>query len=244
MRTIICLVGLLAWGSASAAGKTRVAVVSIQAPPDLVFTGKSLSQAIADEAGQGGAFEVVGPQDVEQKLGREATAALVRCADDVRCLSERAAKLDVDRVVAGWLQRSGECYAITLVHVDVRAQKRLATVRRDVPIASRKLRPDVIAALPKLLSGEADAEGTLRIDASVSGATVLVDERPAGTTPLAHRLPAGRHKVQVAKAGYAVADPVWIDVPAGGEVEHRQRLFEIPARDRPNSTRPTAPPGR
>jgi hypothetical protein len=244
MRTIVCLVGLLAWGSASAAGKPKLAVVSLQAPPDLVFTGKSLSQAIADEARRGEGLEVMGPDAVEQKLGREGTGALVRCADDARCLAERGAKLDVDRVVAGWLQRSGDRYSVTLVHVDVRAQKRLAWFRRDVPIASRKLRPDVVAAVPGLLSGQTDAVGTLEIDATVSGATVLVDGVLAGATPLARQLPPGRHKVQVSKAGYAAADPVWLDVPAGGQVHHVQRLFQIPARDRPNNASAAADPGR
>ncbi|BDG03291.1 PEGA domain-containing protein [Anaeromyxobacter oryzae] len=237
MRTLVCLATLLASGIASAAAPTpRLAVVSLDAPPDLTFTGKSLSDAIADEARHGGGFEVMGPDAVERTLGREGTVALVRCADDARCVADRAARLGVEHVVAGWIQASQDRYSVTLVHVDVGAHRRVAWVRRDVPIASRKLRADVLAAVPGLLSGEADRQGTLDVEASVKDATVTVDERIAGTTPLHQQLPPGRHKVQVSKAGYAAADPVWVDVPAGGRAQHVQRLYEIPPRDRPNKT--------
>jgi hypothetical protein len=243
MRTLVCLLILLAAGSASATSP-KLAVVALDAPPDLTFTGKSLSEAIAVHAREGGAFEVIGPDAVERTLGRIGTASLVSCADDARCLAGRVARLDVDRVVAGWIQRSGDRYVVTLVHVDARAQKRIAWFRREVPIASRQLRPDVLAAVPGLLSGDADRQGTLEVDATVSGATVTVDDVEAGLTPLARELAPGRHKVSVAKPGYAAADPVWIDVPAGGRAHHLQRLYEIPARDRPNAVAPRPDAGR
>ena len=66
------------------------------------------------------------------------------------------------------------------------------------------------------------------------GALVTIDDVPVGTTPLSRPVKPGKHKVHVAQAGYADAAPVWVEVPPNGAVEHRPRLYEIPARDRPN----------
>jgi hypothetical protein len=42
--------------------------------------------------------------------------------------------------------------------------------------------------------------------------------------------------VKVAGAGFQDAAPVWVEVPSNGIVEHRPRLYQIPARDRPNQS--------
>jgi hypothetical protein len=63
---------------------------------------------------------------------------------------------------------------------------------------------------------------------------VTVDDQPAGKTPIAKVVKPGRHKVQVALRNHAEAEPAWVEVPAGGIVEHRARLYLIPARERPN----------
>jgi hypothetical protein len=231
MRSFVRLAVLLSWASAAWAAPARVAVVSLEAPPDLTFMGKSLSDAVATEAAQLEGFEVLGPGAVEEQLGREATAALVRCADDANCLRAHGAKLGVDRVIAGWLQKKGDRYKVALVHVDVKSGERVAAFEREVPIASRRLKPEVLAATPALLGGQVDRVGVLKVFADVPGAAVTIDDAPAGTAPVTRSLPPGRHKVQVSKAAYAPTDPVWIQVPAGGSAEHRQRLFPIPARD-------------
>lgn len=233
MRTIACLLGLLAWGSAAAA-PLKLAVVPLEAPPDLTFVGRSLAEAIAGEARAGGSFDVVGPGDVAGRLGRSAERDLVRCADDARCLADRGRPLAVDRLVAGWVRRTGDRYVVSVVHVDATNGATVASFRREIPIASRRLREDVVAASSGLVRGQADAAGWLRVESTVQGAAVTIDGRPVGTTPLTRRVEAGRHAVQVAMPGHAPADPVWIDVPAGETVEHRQRLYEIPARDRGN----------
>ena len=36
--------------------------------------------------------------------------------------------------------------------------------------------------------------------------------------------------------GWADQDATWVEVPANGMVEHRPRLYLIPARDRPNAS--------
>lgn len=233
MRTIpFVLAAALAWVPA-AASEGRLAVVPLEAPPELTFTGKSASEAFAAEAAKTG-VEVISPTKVEERLGRTATQALVRCADDPKCLSTRSSALGVDRVVGGWLRKRGEAYRVMLVHVDARTGKLLGSLQREVPVASRRLQKEIALGAPLLLGGEGDAKGTLAIFTTPPGALVTVDDVPVGTTPLTRSVRPGRHKVQVAATGYADAAPVWVDVPANTTVEHRPRLYEIPARDRPN----------
>jgi TolB-like protein len=240
MRTLARLVVLVACAGAARADSPRLAVVALDAPPELTFTGKNVAQAVAAEARRSGAFEVVGPDAVEQRLGRTATAAFVSCGGDAPCLARAGARLGVDRVVAGWLRKAGDRYEVHLVLVDVATGERLGVLAREVPVASRTLRQVVLAAAPALLAGRADARGVLKVLSEVAEARVAIDDEPAGTTPLTRSVLPGRHKVQVTKDGFALGDPVWIDVPAGHTVEHRPRLFELPARERGAGASPTA----
>lgn len=233
MRTLLCLLALLASAPAGAAGR-RLAVVSLDAPPELTFMGKSAADAFAKEAAKDAGIEVVAPAQVEEKLGRSRTQDLVRCADDSKCLADKAVSLGVDRVVGGWLRKRGEAYRISLVHADAKTGERLGGVEREIPVASRRLQRDVAAAASALLSGEKDATGILKVVTAVPGAAVSIDDADAGTTPVTHHVKPGRHKVHVALAGFQDAVPVWVDVPANAVVEHRPRLYQIPARDRPN----------
>ena len=86
LRSLAAVV-LVAAGSARAGGG-RVAVVTLDAPPELANTGRSVSEAFAQRAAAEG-YEVVGPAAVAAKLGRDAHAALVNCGDDATCLADR-----------------------------------------------------------------------------------------------------------------------------------------------------------
>lgn len=234
MRPLPCvLAAALAAGAPALAAEGRLAVVPLDAPPELLFTGKSAAEAFAKEAARGG-LDVILPAQVEEKLGRAATLALVRCGDDSRCLAARAAKLEVDRVVGGRLRKRGEAYRVALVHADAKTGERLGLVEREIPVASRRLQKEMALAAPLLLGGKGDAKGVLTVVTSPPGALVTVDDVPVGTTPLEHSVRPGRHKVQIAATGYADAAPVWLDVAADEVVHHRPRMYEIPARDRPN----------
>ncbi len=214
---------------------TRVAVVTLDAPAQLQNTGRSVAEAFAKKAAASG-YEVVGPAAVAQKLGRDAHAALVRCADDAQCLADRGAKLGVDRIVGGSLQQRGTSYRVAVVSANAITGARLGGLEREIPVASRRLQKDVADAAPALLEGGKEATGVLRIVTDAPGAAVTVDDVAAGRTPVAKVVKPGRHKVQVALPGYADAEAAWVDVPANGIVEHRPRLYAIPARDRPNAS--------
>jgi PEGA domain len=232
MPALSCLLAAaLAVGSAAPA--PRLAVVPLDAPPELTFTGRGAAEAFAAEAAKRG-FEVMTPAQVEEKLGRAGAQELVRCADDASCLASRAAALGVDRVVSGWVRQRGDAYRVALVHVDVRTGARLGGIEREVPVASRRLAKEVALAAPLLLGGQGDAKGVLHVVTTPGGALVTVDDVPVGTTPLLREVRPGRHKVEVAATGYFEAAPAWVDVPANATVEHRPRLFEIPARGKPN----------
>lgn len=233
MRALLCLLAAAAAAVPARGAEGRLAVVALDAPPELTFMGKSVAEAFASAAAQQGG-EVLAPSAVEAKLGRAATQALVACADDARCLAAKGAALGVDRVVGGWLRKRGEAYRVALVHADARSGERLGALEREIPIASRRLQKDVAAAAPGLLAGGADATGVLQVVTDAPGAKVTLDDVDAGTTPLSRTVKPGRHKVQVSGAGYQDATEVWVEVPANGVVEHRPRLYQVPARDRPN----------
>ncbi len=236
MRPLLALTAALAAASTARAADVKLAVVALDAPPELTFMGKSTAEAFAKEARGAGGWEVVEPSRVEATLGRDATLELVRCGDDAKCLSDRARKLGVQRIVGGWLRRKGESYRVALVHADAATGERLGGIEREIPVASRRLQKDVAAAAPALLAGEKDATGVLKVVTAMPGALVTIDDADAGTTPVARVVKPGKHKVKVAGAGFQDAAPVWVEVPANGIVEHRPRLYQIPARDRPNQS--------
>jgi hypothetical protein len=233
MRALLCLLAAIVVAGPARGAEGRLAVVSLEAPPDLTFMGKSVAEAFAKAAAKEGG-EVLAPSEVEAKLGRAATQALVRCADDARCLSEKAAALGVDRIVGGWLRKRGEAYRVALVHADAKSGERLGGLEREIPVASRRLQKDVAAAAPGLLAGGADASGVLKVVTDAPGAAVTIDDVDAGTTPLTRTVRPGRHKVHVSGAGFQDATPTWVEVPANGIVEHRPRLYHVPARERSN----------
>lgn len=223
----------LAGGAASAA--PRVAVVTLDAPPQLANTGKSVAEAFAKKAAASG-YEVLGPAAVEQKLGRSAHASLVGCGDDARCLADRGARLGVDRIVGGTLGQRGASYRVAIVNADAKTGARLGGLEREIAIASRRLQKDVADSAPALLEGGQEATGVLKVATDAPGAMVTVDDVLVGKTPVLRVVKPGKHKVKVVLTGYADADPVWVDVPASAIVEHRPRLYAIPARDRPNAS--------
>ncbi|HEX9241603.1 MAG TPA: PEGA domain-containing protein [Anaeromyxobacter sp.] len=231
LRSLAVVLALCA-GTARAAGPS-LAVISLDAPSELSATGRSLAEAIAHKAD---GFQVTGPDAAEQKLGKSAYAALVRCGDDSECLAAKGKKLEVDRIVGGRLSKRGTSYRVALVHADGKTGARVGGVEREVAVASRRLQKDVVDATPALLQGSQEPTGVLRVVTEAPGAEVSVDGAVVGKTPVAHVVKQGRHQVKVALPGFVDAEAVWLEVPAGGIVEHRPRLYRVPGRDRPNAS--------
>jgi len=217
---------------AAPAGPPRLAVVPLDAPTELALLGRSLAEAVAQEAAKSGWLQVVSPAEVLAKLGPDGTAQAAQCGDSVACYVGPALRLGVDRIVGGWIDRNGNNYRFGLVNVDVKSSTAVARATREVPIASRRIRSDVVAAAGPLLRGEAAGSGTLAVITEVAGADVRIDDQAAGRTPLEARLTAGKHKVEVSQRGKVRVEPFWVDVPVGGRAEQRVRLFDIPVAEK------------
>jgi hypothetical protein len=230
VRSRLCLaVALLAAAPAQGAAGPRVWVVSLRAPPQLTYTGKSAGEVIAREAQRLGGFQVLGPEAVEKKLGRAAYLRLVDCGDDARCLAEAARPLGAERLVGGVLRLTETAYQVSVVLADAASARAVASFAREVPIAARRLNADVAAATPALLRGEADAAGTLVVTSEVPDVEVSVDGEPAGKTPLMVKLRPGKHQVQVSRQGYMPQEPHWVDVAPGQTARDEVRLYADPS---------------
>jgi len=218
----------------------RLAVVALDAPPDLRFSGKLAADAMAVEAAGVGAYQVTGPEAVERRLGRVGNAELSRCGADARCLAERGAALGVDCIVGGYLVRSGGAYRVVVVHAEVNGKREVTRFERVVPIAARRLEADVAAATAALLRGDRDGTGRLSVVTDEPGLTVAIDGVSIGTTPVSREVRPGAHEVRVWGDGYTRSDPVWVEVMTGEDVVHRPRVYLIPARELGRKPRPTS----
>ena len=157
---------------------------------------------------------------------------MAHCRDSVACYVGPALRLGVDRIVGGWIERAGNSYRFGLVNVDVKSSAAVARTEREVPIASRRIRADVLAAAGPLLRGEAAEAGTLAVVTEAPGAEVRIDDQAAGRTPLELKLPAGKHKVEVSQRGKVRVEPFWVEVPVNGRAEQRVRLYDIPVAEK------------
>lgn len=218
MRRLVAIASLVALAGPARAGSAdvpRIFVVALKAPPELTFTGKRLGQTIAAQGAKAGSFEVLGPDAVEERVGRRAYQRLVECAGDARCLAEADVPLGADRIVGGQLVLRESAYEVRAVQVDAKTGKAVSTFARVIPVASRRLVPDVAAASEALLRGELEATGAVFVTASTPRAEVRIDGETAGFTPLTARLKPGKHKVEVEKPGFAKPEPRWVDVVEG-----------------------------
>jgi hypothetical protein len=219
-------------GPPAPAAPQRLAVLPLDAPSELLLVARGLSEAIAQEAAKAPGVEVAAPAQVVAKLGSDGAAAASQCGDSVSCLASASIRLGVDRIVGGRLDREGANYRFRLVLVEAAGGTVVARAAREVPIASRRIRADAVAAAGPLLRGEAAGVGVLAVLTEDPGAEVRIDDAAAGRTPFEARLPAGKHKLEVAQRGKVKLDAFWVDVPAGGRTEQRVRLFDIPATQR------------
>jgi hypothetical protein len=215
--TFAALATLILAAPATAENPPRLFVLAFKAPPALTFTGKRLAEAVVTQAVKEGVFDVVGPDAVEERLGRRAYLRLVACGGEARCIADADVVLGADLVVGGQLVQRESTYQVRMSQVEVKTGKALARVARVVPIGSRRLFPDVGAASQPLLRGETEGLGSLFVSTSVPRAEVRIDGAAAGYTPLAVRLKPGKHGVEVEKEGYAKPDAQSVEI-ADGEV--------------------------
>jgi hypothetical protein len=179
------------------------------------------------DAARAQGVKVVSPEEVETFLGPKGTLALKQCGPTPECLSERLADLPVNRVVVGTLSRDPAHYLVHFWLISLSPPKTVAELDRSILIASRRLQPDVAAALPALLRGEQEVKGTLVLDSSVPEAEVSLDGEPLGQTPVTRLLKPGKHEVRVSHPGYYPVERL-VTVEAGQTTHDVVRLVAVP----------------
>lgn len=209
-----------------AVAKEKVAIVELTSPPTMMGLAAQVTQTVLQSAKQQ-RFAVVGPDELREKLGEKTYEELRNCEGKVTCVAARVQGVDVQRVVVGSLTRDERSYLIKLWLIDLEKMQVLADVDRAILIASRRLTLDVGEAVPRLLRGEKEARGTLKLTCNVKNAQVTVNGERVGTAPLSLELKPGKHEVHIQKKAYLPVQRL-LTVEANRVTEEEVRLLLIP----------------
>jgi TolB-like protein len=123
MRRFIAIALLALASAASAAPKTKVAVMDVKNVQGVAEgTATILTDIVASEISRYG-IEVVSKADIAAIVGFEKQKALLGCSDDSSCLAEIGGALGVDYMLTGQVGQIGSRYRISLILVDVKKGK-------------------------------------------------------------------------------------------------------------------------
>lgn len=179
-----------------------VAVLEVDASPQLTELSAAVSTTLASELQRTGAFTVVSPEQVRVVVGYERQKQLMGCEHDCGT-SALADYLDASWLLLPKLAKAGEL-TLTLTLIRTADSRRLET--QTMRAADEKkllagLRALVLKTLAPLLD---EVSGTIVIRASEAGAAVKLDDVTVGTTPTPGPLvaAAGVHFVSVEKDGF------------------------------------------
>lgn len=217
------LLALLLLPAAAQARARTLAVSELSTPPNLLGIGARLANDIVTAASSQPGLVVLDPMQVSMTLGPEAMKRLKACEGKPACVAEQAGPLEADQLVVGRLDRNATHYLVKLFLIDLGTRRVVSSIDRAILIASRRLTRDVAEAIPRLLSGEAEASGRARIESSPSGATVLFDGEPAGTTPVTIEGKLGRHTVGLELEDHLPVER-FVDIEAGETTTLEVRL--------------------
>ncbi|MBX5484835.1 MAG: PEGA domain-containing protein [Myxococcaceae bacterium] len=180
---------------------TRLVVVELVTPPTMIGLGGQVASAIVRSA-QSLGYEVIGPEELQALLGPEGAEALRKCNGQTLCVLSRVRPANAERVVMGSIGRDDKNYLVQLRMVDAASGEVIADIDRQILIASRRFKQDVEEAVPRMLRGEREARGTLRITANVKNVSVWIEGEPAGKTPVEVSLKPGKYEVRLEKKAY------------------------------------------
>jgi hypothetical protein len=221
----ILLSSLSAQAAKAGAGMT-LAIPELETPPNMMGLGGQVVKQVEESAREQG-FTVLRPGDVETRLGPEGMARLRQCAGQPGCYAARLRPLGAQRAVVGSLSRNEKAYLLKLSLVDLGTGTVVADVDRSILIASRRLQQDVAEAVPRLLRGEGEARGTLKVTTTVRNAQVLVDGQPVGVAPVELELKPGKYEVRLEKRSYLPVKRL-VDVFADKVTHEEVRLLLEP----------------
>lgn len=205
---------------------TRLVVVELTTPPTMMGLGGQVLAELTKSAAALG-YTVIGPEDLAAQLGPGNYEALQKCNGQQACVMTRVRAVNPERVVTGSLTRTEKDYLLKLKLIDAASGQVISDVDRNILIASRRFRADVEEAVPRLLRGEREARGAVKIVSNVKNATVWVDGEVAGKAPVELQLKPGKYEVRLEKKSY-LASKRLITVEANAESEEEFRLILEP----------------
>lgn len=211
--------------AAGAAGN-RLAVLELDAPPNMIGLAAQVTQAVVVEA-QAQHKKVLGPDELRAQLGNKGYEELAKCRDSAACATLALKPLGVDQVVLGSLGRDERNYLVRLWLVDAGTAAVVADVDRAILIASRRFQRDVEQAVGPFLRGQREPRGTLVLKTTAAKATVSVNGELKGQTPLTLQLKPGRYEVKVEKKAYLPVTRL-VDVEANQTRTEELRLLRVP----------------
>ncbi|MGB8930589.1 MAG: hypothetical protein WCC48_04970 [Anaeromyxobacteraceae bacterium] len=123
MRWLVVLTILTLAGSASAAQKTKVAVMDMKNVQGVADgTSTILTEIVVSEVARYG-MDVVSKADIAAIVGFEKEKAILGCSEDSSCLAEVGGALGVDFMLTGQVGQIGSRYRFSLILVDVKKGK-------------------------------------------------------------------------------------------------------------------------
>ncbi len=226
LRLALPVASLALLASSPALAQKRLAIVDLATPPTMIGLGSQVSATIQKAAKDQG-YAVTSPDQLRTQLGEQLYNELVLCVGKPACVASKLASLKLDRAVAGSLNRDDRNYLVKLQLIDLEKGEILSEVDRSILIASRRLVQDVTAAVPRMLRGEREAHGTLKLSANVKSANVTIDGEFAGVTPLSVQLKPGKHEVKLDKKSYLPVTRL-VNVEPGAVTQEEVRLILVP----------------
>ena len=205
-----------------------LAVPELETPPTMIGLGGQVLKELETAALAEG-YTLLRTGEVEAKLGREEMEKLRRCAGQPSCYVTRLRSVGAQRAVVGSLTRNDKAYLLRLYLIDLSTGQTLADVDRDILIASRRFSQDVSDAVPRLMRGEREARGTLRVRTSVPlrDAEVSIDGRVVGHAPVEVALKPGKYELRVTRKHHLPVRRL-VDVFADRVTDEEVRLLREP----------------
>jgi hypothetical protein len=205
VRPLACFVVVMMTlaGPASAAERTKLAVVDLGDKGAGTALVQNLTDIITVTLGGLGVFDVLSRADMQQMVAFEQEKQMLGCASDTSCLAELGGALGVALLVTGSVGKVGQSYIVNLVLTDTRTVRILAREQREVA-GLDKLTSEVQGGARFLVRGLLkDKQGDLILKVSENGADVEVDGKLVGVTPLGRQtLAGGPHTLRVSRTGF------------------------------------------
>jgi hypothetical protein len=206
-RLLLCL-GLVMLVTPAVRAQPQVAGAQRVAVARLDFEGKipeGLKNLFAQRLVEGlsaARFEVLGGNDVQQKI----TDPALRSCQDASCYPAMANALSASYLISARVAESNKTYTIVMEIINGRTGGVLASNRERCETCGAEEAGEKMglaaSALRDRLEAVSRAPARFIIRSRPAGATVVMDDKRMGVTPLDTELPGGPHHVQLLLSGH------------------------------------------